>query len=419
MNQEEIELENLLPPPVPDKDEDTIEMAQALRSRTIAGNSYTVKLNSQRNDQYLFRKFVIVFVMWMLMLVFNMLGSYSCTGDLLMPCNPQFQLQIHTKNVKGENILNKMQKGLEVILYFSKSVTSAEESTGDTLASMVDGYLHLGPSTDDGDQEAPINNHGGLDQRDMSTIFNLMLSGMNWLSGKNNSEVIKTFSERLKFWFNFNGYCRYDTQTNDQFCDSTPGLDVFSSITKDLGLQFAKSSGEKDKQTISRRMVKIYQRMLKTLNESYLKLLHEKQKAAEYDMIEYRQVRSMRNAKRFGGYSSKVLLIAVLALILATIITGHVLLLYCFEIPFFTWFQTHLNMVTRVLVGLLMVFVLLEMSVLSGEIYLYQRLTTLFTRIPIANFRPAFGFLFTFLNIVFGMVQMWLHYLMLRRHIKL
>lgn len=461
-----------VPPPVPEKDEAAIELLLALRSRVMARDMsdgklhsqrlHEVKLESQRYDVLLYRKLTVAFIIWLLMLVINMLSLFSCTGDLLALCHPQFQLRIRIHDEAGRKTLHSIQSGLEVLLYFSKSVTSAEESMGDRLADMLDNYLHLGPATSDvplpnqspldqdplehehehesddeqedgeDDQKAhPPTRLGGLDSyprdikepnnfpRDISWIMDLMSTATHWLSGTNHSEVTDTFSPRLSFWFNFHGYCRYDHEKFIQSCESAPGMDVFSLVVRDLGIQFAVHAQNEDPETALKRMVRIYQRMVDNLNQRYQQLLQDDDKAKGYNMKSYADVQSLRNSRYFSEFSLAVVLIGLWASIIATVVCGHLLMLYSSDSNYFQWFQKHMNLVTKLLVGMTVIYCLLGVPVFLGESYLYVKLHKLFTKLAIADFNIGSGFLFSLINVFLGVVQLLIQLRMLQRHVKL
>lgn len=450
-----------IPPPVPEKDEAALELSLALRSRVMAREDdgklhsermHEVKLQSQRYDVLLYRKLTVSFILWLLMLVINMLGLFSCTGDLLASCYPQYTLRIQVTNESGRKTLHSIQSGLEVLLYFSKSVTSAEESMGDRLASMLDNYLHLGPAPSDEPTPVPIpeepipeeqseeqseeqpeeqsgeeeeeeeHTHlGGLDNapRDLSWIMDMMSTATHWLSGTNHSEVTDTFSPRLSFWFNFHGFCRYDHERFSKSCESAPGMDVFSLVVRDLGIQFAVHADNEDPETASKRMVRIYQRMVDNLNDRYDKLLLDDNKAGEYNMKSYKDVRSLRNARYFSEFSMVVVLIGLWASIIATVVCGHLLMLYSSESNYFQWFQRHMNFVTKLLVVLTLGYFLMELPTFLGDMYLYVKLRKLFTKLAIADFNIGLGFCFTLMNVFLGAVQLMIQLRMLQRHVKL
>ena len=56
-------------------------------------------------------------------------------------------------------------------------------------------------------------------------------------------------------------------------------MDVFSLVVRDLGIQFAVHADNEDPETASKRMVRIYQRMVDNLNDRYDKLLLDDNKA--------------------------------------------------------------------------------------------------------------------------------------------
>lgn len=417
-----------IPPPVPEKDADALELGEMLRAKAVSQNLHDVKLQSQRYDSLLFSKIVVVFSLWMAMVAFNLSGSFSCTADLLTPCLPQFSMRIRTQDQKGKESLHSIQKGLEVLSYFAGSVEHAEEKQGDQLALMVEMWLqfnHPHHTTTTTTAHSQPTNLGGLDSPvrrfDMLLVFDLVGGFSSWVTGKNVTGAIQTFSEKSTFQFNFNGFCRYDSNVGHTAgCLYARGLDVFSLIVRDIGYQLALEAKSPDPTSLAYKMVRIYQRMLMSLNKKYTEAEKDPKIAAKYDMEEFHQVRLMRNAKRFGKYSSIILMVAIVLLIVTTIIAGNMLLSYLFEhLWWFTRFQTNMNLITKVLVILSLVFVLMEILVLFGEIYLHHRLRKLFTRLPIAYIYPNFGFLFTILNIVFGITQVVLHIRMLQRHIKL
>lgn len=470
-----------------------------------------MKLYDQRKSYKLYINFIVIFIMSSLMLFYNFTNTFSCTGDSVTSCYPQFSMQIHNTTTRAEQILNTADECLKMISFFATSFNSnkgssvGDDTTGsdgsnnfsDMLDSILaanktEGVIQL-PTESITQLPNPIglvdqaelerlkgildalqmkppkkrevtdefkltrNVYGGLDlnraladsksdddtdamsednavdllamldlilqannstddstpanktESGIQTFMNDMLSNVDSvLESKGLLDVIDTFSTLNTFEFNHNGYCRINKSKKTKFCTFSKGLDVFSVLIQDVGFQLASLVQSTDANQLSESMLTTYYNAVVAMSKLYDKGNKNVEGFGDLDLDSLKSVKSLKNSKSFSKFSSHCSWFMILLSISITILTGNILLSFTVEnVKFFDSIQINLHQyVLKILLGFVSIKLIIEFIIFLGEFYAIRRYSRFFSYLEIAEVSSTWGFYFTLMNIVFGLLQL-------------
>lgn len=188
-------------------------LGTAMSPRGSAGRSEP-SFVSNKNGVLLATALVISSVM----IGIHVVSCLLCNGGVLT-CRPQYGVRIDDSTPEAKQMISVAEDALKTLSYFAKDHSVMEEEFGD---------------------------------------------GMQYM------DVIDTFSNHNKFQFNFNGFCRHSEGSLVKTCTKTTGLDVFSSIVRDIGQQLGNVS-KSDPVQMGEDLVTAYSQALNTMDKLYAK----------------------------------------------------------------------------------------------------------------------------------------------------
>ncbi|KAG2733083.1 hypothetical protein G9P44_004073 [Scheffersomyces stipitis] len=129
----------------------------------------------------------------------------------------------------------------------------------------------------------------------------------NLLNNKNLNydHVIDTLSNSNNiFKFGYNGYCRYDSATKEQICSKCNGLDIFSCLVKDIGIQLGKVSNSNSPDLIGESLCTVYHESM-----SSMLLLYEfgKAKRPGYENIDLNKLAMVQQLDKLNGLGKVII----------------------------------------------------------------------------------------------------------------
>lgn len=87
-----------------------------------------MKIYDQRTSNKLYINFVIIFILSTIVLLCDFTNTFSCTGDSLTSCYPQFSMKIRNDTTKAVQILNTADECLKMISFFATSFNSNKDT---------------------------------------------------------------------------------------------------------------------------------------------------------------------------------------------------------------------------------------------------------------------------------------------------
>ncbi|KAK6456633.1 uncharacterized protein RJT20DRAFT_78579, partial [Scheffersomyces xylosifermentans] len=173
---------------------------------------------------------------------------------------PIYTLTIDDKSFAAKQILSSLQEGLKMISYVAK------------------------------DLSVTLNNN---DLRDSKIDY---------------MDVIDTFSNHNEYKFSFGGYCRMNSVTGVESCSDCNGIDIFSCLIKDIGLQLGSISKVEDPKVIGTSFVITYSSSLSSLETLYRRGKLNEPGFEELDIDRLSLVHGLKMAHYFDKYMRYFLL---------------------------------------------------------------------------------------------------------------
>lgn len=317
---------------------------------------------------------------------------------------------INTIGIRKRNVLG----GLDLVVNIHSDGHEVSEATAMRLLHILE-FVNkfLGDSADADTSSFPS---------PFQLIVDNMLSNVDdALESKGLLNVIDTISEDNRFYFNHNGYCKVNQVDKRRFCSYANGLDVFSVLVQDIGLQLGNLTHRNDTKELSASMVLSFNNAVKTFNTIYKKALKKEEGYTDLDVEKLSYAKSLHKARRFSSFSANATVFIIILSIASTLAIGNALLSFTVEnVKFFDWIQLNLGRyVLKLIAAVVIAQEILNIMVLFGEISMLKKYTRLFNSLEVAKFRPTWGFYFTILNVVIAAIQVYFIYIMNRRHVKL
>ncbi|ODV77705.1 uncharacterized protein CANTADRAFT_22833 [Suhomyces tanzawaensis NRRL Y-17324] len=176
--------------------------------------------HSDKSSPQVYRLMILSLVLSLLICIFNFLGTFSCTNDSFTQCYPQLTLRFRD-TPQARLYLGSAREGLRMASFFAKDF-SVTLNDGHKLSERI---------------------------RHINTIDSL--------------------SDKNLFKFNYNGFCRKSMLTGVESCTYSHGLDLFSSLTKDIGLQLGVVSKAENPTEIGDSLATAYGLSLDTLGQYF------------------------------------------------------------------------------------------------------------------------------------------------------
>lgn len=106
--------EEAMLPPIPSVDDDKFNTMSPAE----------IRLHDQRKSLKLYVNFVVVFILSSIMLFYNFTGTFSCSGDSLTSCYPQFTMNIKNDTEQATSVLHTANECLKMVSFFATSFNS-------------------------------------------------------------------------------------------------------------------------------------------------------------------------------------------------------------------------------------------------------------------------------------------------------
>ncbi|KAK6201569.1 uncharacterized protein RJT21DRAFT_114187 [Scheffersomyces amazonensis] len=144
---------------------------------------------------------------------------FSCNSGYLK-CHPLYTFEITDKTISAKDSLSGIREGLKMISYVAQD---------------------------------------------------LSISDYDNKSANNYLQQIDTLSTNNLYKVNFGGFCRFNKDTMKETCLSSNGIDIFSSLVKDIGYQLGEISKSDEPSKLGDSLSTTYSHALKTLDDIYTK----------------------------------------------------------------------------------------------------------------------------------------------------
>lgn len=200
--------------------------------------------------------FTIILVFLLAVLSTDFGVSSSCQKDSLA-CVPQMTIKPTDDTLKAKLTLSTLREGLKMVSYLATD---------------------LGVSNDD------------------------LQSNVDYMN------TIDTFSTNKLYKFNSNGFCRYNSDTKEQYCSNGHGLDIFSSLAADIGIQLGKVGGgsANDSQEMRDSMVSTYTNIVDLLDALYYTAINNETESNSLKMEQLNAAHHLKSIRSFGELMSKI-----------------------------------------------------------------------------------------------------------------
>lgn len=293
---------------------------------------YVINAKSRRNPRPFWMMFGIAVVLQIILCISN------------MTFNPQFTLQFKNDSPESRKLMSSISEGIKMISYLAK------------------------------DLSVTINNS------------NSIFSDVNYV------DTINTFSEDNVYQFDASQYCKYNTVNATKECFPTHGMDIFTSLVTDIGLQLGNVSKAEDPRKLAKSLVTTYSNLIETFDDRYYNKKNFTFTMMPIDLATIKVAHSLKNSQDYGKLMSHLatpvafihpviwILLAVLCLTslgtskfstfcqrnsFAYIMVTSVFVVVCFGITFFNW---------------------------ASRLWYFYRLNRLFHKVDIAHFKFSTGF---------------------------
>ncbi|CUM65094.1 uncharacterized protein PRCAT00002719001 [Priceomyces carsonii] len=283
---------------------------------------------------------VVLLVSSIVILVFSLAETLTCNNSFL-GCYPQLLLEIKAKSLESKMLLSSIGEGLKLMSYFAKD-------------------------------------------------FSITLNGSNSLVREiDDFDVIDTFSDSNIYKFNVGGYCRLNKKTKTQKCSYSNGIDIFSSLIRDIGSQLGVVSKSSSSKEISKSFAVAFSQALDSLNELYLQ---EKQKSSDGNALNIDSLALVHKIKLVEKFGVVMKISSIVSLMLSALI-----MIFHFVILISYYQHKHsIEDQLRTYFRSVLIFQLINFTacsiIMSGELVFYNMLTELFDEIDIAEIKISTGF---------------------------
>lgn len=189
--------------------------------------------------------------MFFIAIVLQLFLTYSYTMSA-----SQFSLQFRDDSPEARRLLSSISEGLKMISYLAK---------------------------------------------DLSVTLN---DNNNILNDINYIDTIDTFSENYIYKFNAIQYCKYNIANTTTECVSTNGLDIFTSLVTDIGLQLGNVSKAEDPSKLANSLVTTYSNLVDSLDEMNNSKKNRTFALAEIDLTTIKIAHSLKKSQKYGKMMS-------------------------------------------------------------------------------------------------------------------
>ncbi|CUM45542.1 uncharacterized protein AC631_04696 [Debaryomyces fabryi] len=202
--------------------------------------SFSLRTRTKNFAKYVWKMFFISILLQLFL-------TYSYTMFV-----PQFSLQFRDDSPEARRLLSSISEGLKMISYLAK---------------------------------------------DLSVTLN---DNNNILNDINYIDTIDTFSNNYIYKFNAIQYCRYSTANATTECVSTNGLDIFTSLVTDIGLQLGNVSKAEDPSKLANSLVTTYSNLVDSLDEMNNSKKNRTFALAEIDLTTIKIAHSLKKSQNYG-----------------------------------------------------------------------------------------------------------------------
>ena len=203
------------------------------------------RTSSMRTGTMNFAKYI-----WRMFCIAIVLQAFL--GFSYMMFLPQFSLQFRDDSPEARRLLSSISEGLKMISYLVKDLS--------------------------------VNNN--------------ILNDINYI------DTIDTFSDNYIYQFNAIQYCKYNTVNTTTECVSTNGLDIFTSLVTDIGLQLGNVSKAEDPRKIATSLVTTYSNLIDSLDEMRGNNTSHKFALAAIDFKTIEIAHSLKKSQNYGKMMS-------------------------------------------------------------------------------------------------------------------
>lgn len=142
--------------------------------------------------------------------------------------------------------------------------------------------------------------------------------------------TIDTFSSQNVFSLNNRGFCRMNTETGDDYCVDANGLDVFSSLVTDIGIQLGNINPQQDSKAMGKSLDKSITLIVDLFETLYDKALGDKEEENALKMQQLTTAHKINSLKNFGNilavapfYSLALCVLMLIALSITRFLGKH------------------------------------------------------------------------------------------------
>lgn len=207
---------------------------------------------------------------------------------------------------------------------------------------------------------------------------------------------IDTFSPHNVFSLNNRGFCRLNTETGDDYCIDGNGLDIFSSIIMDVGIQLGNINPSQDSKDMGKSLDKSITLIVDLFEELYDQAVENKEQS-EFKMKQLTTAHSINSLKNYGKLQ---------ALAPFYSLTLCVFMLVALTTTRFFGKDKYMNWTTGIIASL----VFLHFSVIfyrfMSELISHYRISKSAREFEIVNLSFSWGYLFLSMILIFDIISL-------------
>lgn len=258
---------------------------------------------------------------------------------------PQFSLQFRDDSPEARRLLSSISEGLKMISYLAK---------------------------------------------DLSVTLN---DNNNILNDINYIDTIDTFSDNYIYQFNAIQYCKYNTVNTTTECISTNGLDIFTSLVTDIGLQLGNVSKAEDPSKLATSLVTTYSNLVDSLDEMRDSNTSHSFALAPIDLKTIKIAHSLKKSQKYGKMMSYLASPVNFMHPIVWMILG----LSCFTLSgtskFATFNQRNLFGYSMIILVFLVLCFGITLFNWASTTWYFYRIHSLMNKVNIARFKLGTGFI--------------------------
>lgn len=307
--------------------------------------------SKKKNNRSLFFFSLAGFLLLIMILLLNSFGFFSCSSKSPFKCFPQYTLKTNEKSEIAKTFLSGVREALKTISYLAKDLS--------------------------------VN---------MNAYTNFFSTDFNYLN------IIDTFSEHIVYKFNIVGFCKKNEFKNNEICFENIGLDIFSGLVKDIGMQLGIVAKAKNPLEIGESFLTFYYDALDKLTEIHEKAVNKEPGFENLNVEALSIISKFKLLKIFGKF-----------MIIASFVSLSICLFVFLWTLIFTvtsifnrskFLNNHLKKIFFAVFFFMLLHLIVIVIITSAEFFFYNQLSLIISKFDILLFGKGAGFKILITNLI-------------------